>query len=252
MIPNLPIYIPFTFGLTVAATLLLVYRTIRNASQESVRHRATPILLGMLVWLALQAVLTLNGVYNTVPVSGPPRLVLFGILPTMALVVLLSATRRGRRFTDSLPLVNITYVHTLRVVVEVVLYWLFLHKAVPELMTFEGRNYDIFSGITAPFVAYFGFTKAKLSRQLILVWNVICLALLLTIITIAFLAAPTPLQQFAFDQPNRAIGNFPFSWLPTFVVPIVLFGHLVSIRRLARKAGNGAGTSQHSAIEGVY
>ena len=52
---------------------------------------------------------------------------------------------------------------------------------------------------------------------------------------IVFITGSTPLQQFGFDQPNRVIGNFPFSWLSTFVGPIVLFGHLVSIRRLLKK-----------------
>ncbi|GAB2567478.1 hypothetical protein [Spirosoma areae] len=236
MIPNIPVYVPITFGLTVLATLLLFYRVVNQANSEAARQKATPILIGLLIWLLLQAVLTFNGLYKSIPAAGPPRIVLFGILPVMLTVVSVFATSAGRRFADSLPLVNLTYLNTVRVVVELVLYWLFLDKAVPELMTFEGRNYDIFSGITAPFVAWFGLTKGKMSRQLILVWNIVCLGLLLTIIAIAFLSAPTPLQRFAFEQPNRAIGNFPFSWLPTFVVPIVLFGHLVSIRRLLKRS----------------
>jgi len=50
----------------------------------------------------------------------------------------------------------------------------------------------------------------------------------------ALLSALSPLQKFAFDQPDIAILNFPFSWLPTFIVTIVLFGYLVSIRQLLR------------------
>ncbi|GAB3642006.1 hypothetical protein [Spirosoma arcticum] len=236
MLPNLPAYVPITFALTVLATLLLFYRAVNQANSQAARQKATPILIGLLIWLLLQAVLTFNGLYKSAPAAGPPRIVLFGILPVMLTVVSVFATSAGRRFADSLPLVNLTYLNTVRVVVELVLYWLFLDKAVPEIMTFEGRNYDIFSGITAPFLAWFGLTKGKMSRQLILVWNIVCLGLLLTIIAIAFLSAPTPLQRFAFEQPNRAIGNFPFSWLPTFVVPIVLFGHLVSIRRLLKRS----------------
>ena len=235
MIPNLPAYISITFGLTVLATLLLFCQAVKQANTETARQKATPILIGLLVWLTIQAALTFNGVYKSAPAAGPPRIVLFGVLPVMLTIVAVFSTSAGRRFADSLPLVNLTWLNTVRVVVELVLYWLFLHKAVPELMTFEGRNYDIFSGLTAPFVSYFGLTKYKLSRGVILAWNVICLGLLLTIIVIAFLSAPTPLQRFAFDQPNRAIGNFPFSWLPTFVVPVVLFGHLVSIRQLIKQ-----------------
>jgi hypothetical protein len=101
-------------------------------------------------------------------------------------------------------------------------------------MTFEGRNFDILAGITAPIIAYFSLKKVKLSRNVVLVWNIICLGLLINIVVNGFLSAPSPLQQLAFDQPNIAILNFPFSWLPTFIVPLVLFGHLVSIRQLLK------------------
>jgi len=101
-------------------------------------------------------------------------------------------------------------------------------------MTFEGRNFDILAGISAPIIAYFGLTKAKLNRQTILIWNFICLGLLINIIVNALFSAPSPIQKFAFNQPNIAILNFPYSWLPTFIVPIVLFGHLTSIRQLMK------------------
>lgn len=234
MIPNLPVYVSVSFGLTVLATLLLFYRAVTKANTEITRKKATLILITLTGWLILQAVLTLNGVYKSGVFVGPPKILLFGILPNVLTIILMSVMPAGRRFMDSLPLTNITWLNTVRVVVEVVLFWLFLNQAVPELMTFEGRNFDIIAGITAPVVAYFGLTKSRLSRRLILIWNVFCTALLLNIVFYAFLSAPTPLQKFAFDQPNIAMAWFPFSWLPTFVVPIVLFGHLVSIRQLLK------------------
>jgi hypothetical protein len=126
-----------------------------------------------------------------------------------------------------------------RIPVELVLLWLSLHKAIPQLMTFEGRNFDIISGITAPFIAYLGFTKTILNRRIILIWNFICLALLANIVVNALLSAPFPFQQFAFDQPNIAILYFPFSWLPTFIVPVILLGHLVSLRQLLKQDKKG-------------
>lgn len=185
-----------------------------------------------MVWLLIQAVLTINNVYNADNDSMPPKILLFGVLPAILLIVFLFATLKGRQFIDSLPLVNITYLNIVRIPVELVLYWLFLNKSVPQLMTFEGRNFDIISGISAPFVAYFGLAKGRLSRQTVLVWNFISLGLLVNIVLNALLSAPSPFQKFAFDQPNVAILNFPISWLPTFVVPVVLFGHLASIRQL--------------------
>ena len=67
-----------------------------------------------------------------------------------------------------------------------------------------------------------------------LVWHVLALALLLNIVTIAVLSLPTPFQQFGLDQPNWGVLHFPFNWLPAVVVPLVLFAHLVAIRRLIR------------------
>lgn len=195
---------------------------------------ASRVMIACIAWLMAQAKNTLSNFYNTNTSSLPGRLFLVGILPAIIAIILLFATKKGRQFVDDLSIVYLTYLSVIRIFVELVLLLLFLNKAVPQLMTFEGRNFDIFSGITAPFIAYFGLQKRKLNRSIILTWNFICLALLINIAVNAVLSAPFPFQQFAFDQPNIAILNFPFSWLPTFIVPLVLFSHLVSIKQLIK------------------
>ncbi len=236
---NLPTSISLTFGLTTVATLLFFIWTIRNSNFEQTRKKATPIFISLTIWLTIQAVLTLKNIYNADTNSFPPKILLFGILPTILTIVLLFLTSKGRQFIDSLPLKNLTYLNIVRIPVEIVLFLLFLNKSIPELMTFEGRNFDIIAGITAPFIAYFGLTKLKLSRPIILIWNFVCLGLLINIVLNALLSAQSPIQQFAFDQPNIAILYFPFSWLPTFIVPLVLFGHLTSIRQLLKQNTDG-------------
>jgi hypothetical protein len=99
-------------------------------------------------------------------------------------------------------------------------------------MTFEGRNFDILSGLTAPIIFWLVFRQGKINRLLLLVWNFLALGLLINIVVNAFLSFPFAFQQFAFDQPNRAVLYFPFVWLPTVVVPLVLFCHLASIWQL--------------------
>ena len=74
--------------------------------------------------------------------------------------------------------------------------------------------------------------KIRLSRTFLLAWNFITLGLLVFIIINAVLSSPTPLHQFAFEQPNIALLHFPYILLPAFIVPLVLFGHFASIRRL--------------------
>lgn len=234
MIDNLPTYISLTFGLTTVTTLFLFIWTIRNSNSELTQKKATPIFIGLVIWLIIQAVFSLKNIYSSDTNTFPPKIILTGVLPTILTIILLFATTKGRLFIDSLPLKNLTYLNIVRIPVEIILFWLFLNKAIPELMTFEGRNFDIIAGISAPLIAYFGLTKTKLSRRTILIWNFICLGLLINIVVNALFSAPSPIQKFAFDQPNIAILNFPFSWLPTFIVPIVLFGHLSSIRQLLK------------------
>jgi hypothetical protein len=144
-------------------------------------------------------------------------------------------TARGKNYIDSFDLSTLTILHTIRIPVEIVLFWLFLNKAVPELMTFEGRNFDILSGLTAPLIFYYGFVKKNMGKKPILIWNFLCLGLLINIIVIALLSAPFRFQRFAFDQPNIAVLYFPFNWLPTCIVPLVLFSHLAAIRQLLIK-----------------
>jgi hypothetical protein len=234
MIENLPTYISLTFGLTTFATLMLFIWTIRESSVERTQKTSTPVFFGLAVWLIIQATLTLKNIYSADTTSFPPKIFPSGILPTFIIIILLFVTRKGRQFIDSLPLKNLTWVNIVRIPVEIVLLWLFLNKTVPKLMTFEGRNFDILAGITAPFVAI-AFAKQKIGRKGLLVWNVICLGLLINIVVNAFLSVPSPNQKFGLDQPNIAILYFPFSWLPTFVVPVVLFGHLTSIRQLIKQ-----------------
>jgi hypothetical protein len=233
MIPNLPSNISVAFILTALLSVFLFYNAVEGSTLSNAKRRAGVFLLISFVWMGLQTFLSLKGFYKTHIDSLPPRFPLL-VMPPVFFIVILFLSRGGRNFIDSLPMDKLTLVHLVRLPVELVLYGLFLNKAVPELMTFAGRNFDILAGITAPLIAWYGIQKKKLSRGILLSWNFISLALLLNIVINAALSVPFPFQQFAFDQPNIAVLNFPFSLLPSYVVPVVLFSHLACIRQLMK------------------
>jgi hypothetical protein len=235
MLNLMPSYISWTFGLTTLLTLILFLLSVRKATSGQTRKKALFIFVGLLSWLVLQAVLSLNFVYNADPNAFPPKIMILGIFPTIIVLLVLFMTSKGKAFIDSLPILQLTYLNVVRVPVEIVLFWLYQKGVVPQLMTFEGRNFDILAGISAPLVGYLYARGSHFNPKILLAWNVVCLMLLVNIVIHALLSAPSPFQQLAFDQPNIAILYFPFSWLPTFVVPIVLFGHLVSIRQLVSR-----------------
>jgi len=159
---NLPTYISLVFGLTTILTVWLFYKSTNHSKKT---------LLILVTWLALQTFIGLSGFY-TVTDTIPPR-ILFLVLPPILFIIGLFTTSKGRQFIDSLDTKTLTILHIVRVPVEIVLFWLFVNKTIPELMTFEGRNFDILSGLTTPIVFYFGFMKKQLDRKVILIWNFI-------------------------------------------------------------------------------
>lgn len=218
---NLPLYVYIVFGLTILLALVLFYKATNHSKS---------FLTLFFAWILFQSVISLSGFYKIVN-TIPPRFGLL-IIPPLILTIIRFNTKKGKQYIDNLNIKTLTLFHVIRIPVEVVLYWLFIHKSVPELMTFEGRNFDILSGISALFIYYFGFVKNKLSRNILLIWNFLGLALLFNIVFNALLSLPSAFQQFAFDQPNIAILQFPFVLLPSVLVPLVLFSHLASIRQL--------------------
>jgi len=218
---TLPFYVPLVFGLTVLLALFLFYRAT---------HSSKAFLVLLSIWIGIQTVLSLVGFYQVTD-SFPPRFP-FLLVPPVIIMVVLFNTKWGKLFIDSLDIKLLTLFHLVRIPVEIVLFWLFVHGAVPQLMTFEGRNFDILSGLSAPVVYYYGFIQKRLNRTVLIGWNVACLVLVLNVATHGLLSAPTPLQQLAFEQPNIAILYFPFVLLPAVLVPLVIFAHLVSLRQL--------------------
>ncbi len=228
MIENVPTYVAITFVATTFLTIGFLLSAVRRTGNEKLPAQLLSFLLAF--WVFFTAAASIGGFY-TVTETIPPRLFLLGVLPSVLTVIAYLAFFR-ERFLEKFPLRTLTLLHVVRLPVEIVLFWLFKAALIPQVMTFEGRNFDILAGITAPVVAYLAIRNGTVNRPVLIAWNLISLGLLLNIVVTAFLSFPGPMQQIAFDQPNRAVMYFPFIWLPSIVVPIVLFAHLITLWKL--------------------
>jgi hypothetical protein len=209
--------------LFIALTIWAVYQFYRAA------NRSKAFFIISTLWLVLQGTLAATGFY-THEFTVPPKFMLM-IAPPMLAIVVLFISPKGRSWMDSIDLKALTLLHIIRVPVEIGLYFLFIAKTIPEAMTFEGRNFDIIAGLTAPVIYYMVFVKGKYKRGLLLGWNIAALLLLFNIVSTAVLSLKTPFQVFGFNQPNIALTQFPFNWLACGIVPLVLLAHLIAIRR---------------------
>ncbi|MEN8928107.1 MAG: hypothetical protein ABF242_09135 [Flavobacteriales bacterium] len=221
---DLPIFLSILFIACTLFTLIILY---------AASNKSKNVLITSLVWLGLQGVLS-YGLFYTDTTTLPPKFA-FAIVPTLIFMGFLFFTKSGKEYIQSINLKTLYLVHVVRIPVEFGLLGLAIYKAIPFLMTFEGVNFDIFAGITAPLIILGYFVKNWFSDKLVLIWNVVCLGLLLAIIVNAVLSVQSPLQTQGFDQPNIAILHFPYNWLASYIVPVVIFAHSVSIKRVYSK-----------------
>ena len=221
MMQELPVFVSLIFGITVLITIFMMYRATQSKK----------FLLSVVLWTLVQSALGISGIYQKTDMM-PPTLLIFGLFPAIVTIMTVFFTKAGIQFIETIDLKIVTYSHIIRIPVEIVLTLLFHYGVMSVYITFEGTNFDILSGISAPIIAYISYRSMTVNHRVLLWWNVICLLLLLNVVITAIFAIPSPVQKIAFDQPNIAVLYFPFNLLPTIVVPLVLFGHCVAIKRL--------------------
>jgi hypothetical protein len=223
--------IPDYVGLLFTLTTLLGVWLFKKAFKPS--QLGVTILF---IWLSLQGYLGYTGFYleNN---AMPPKFML-AFFPTIIFMAFAFILPKGRAYMDSLDVEALHWIHVLRIPVEIVLYLLFAANTLPELLTYSGRNLDILAGLTVPLIIFYGLRKPILGNNRILLWNVIGVFLLLNIIAMVILSVETPFQQIHQSIATTGILYFPFIWLPSFLAPLVLFSHLISIRKLMPKKLN--------------
>ncbi|PIB30494.1 hypothetical protein BFP77_04400 [Maribacter sp. 4U21] len=223
MIDLLPKWISVLFIATVLLTIAFFHYA--NGKPKN-------LTISIIIWSVIQSILAYIGFYKVTD-SIPPR---FGlVLLPAALIIFYGLLPKQQKWVFEKGNTTIsTFSHVVRLPVELVLYALFTHKMVPELMTFEGRNYDILMGITAPIMGWL-LLKKKVNKPILLGWNFTGLLLVLFILFNGILSAELPFQQFGFDQPNRGVMYFPFILLPATIVPIVIWTHVSDIIKLRKE-----------------
>jgi len=228
---GVPAYVSIVFILTTFLTVGFLLQAVKAAGLQTLPAKILLFLLPL--WILLTGILAVGGFYLKTD-AVPPRMLVAGVLPTLVVIAIYLVFFR-KTFVERLPLRLLTLLHVVRIPVELVLYWLFLAGAVPQVMTFEGRNFDIATGILAVILYFVAFRDNEPKRWLLVAFNILGLVLLGNIVSIAVMSLPTPLQRMSLEQPNIAVLYFPYAWLPTIIVPIVLFSHLAALWQLLKR-----------------
>ncbi|WP_420582673.1 hypothetical protein [Reichenbachiella sp.] len=226
-----------SFVILTAICLLVIFKGlkigIKNFEETQRKRILKRYWIVLSIWIAFTSVASLSG-FTTDFDSLPPRPALFIVIPAIVLVFILSS-KQTSLILQSIPPKYLINIQIFRVPVEFLLWLLLLAGVTPIQMTFEGQNFDILVGLTAPLAAYLAFARGRINRKLAIAWNVFGLVLLANILVIAVLSMPTPLRIFMNEPANTEVGKFPVIFLPAILVPIAFYFHAFSIKQLLMK-----------------
>ncbi|MBN9384187.1 MAG: hypothetical protein J0H74_25775 [Chitinophagaceae bacterium] len=209
-------------------------RTSSDKRRQTRVLRITLLLLGG--WILLLGVLALRGAFADFS-KLPPRQGIAMLLP-LPVVLWVAMSGSGKELLRHTPPHWILYLQSFRIIVELVLWLCVVDRLLPVQMSFEGRNFDILSGLLAIPVGYYCFIKKSWPSWVVLLYNIGGLVLLLNAVAIAVLSMPTPLRMFHNEPAVTLIVHFPFIYLPGFLVPLAYTLHIFSLRQwfMSRRA----------------
>lgn len=216
-----------TWGVAVAS-----YRLGEDAATR--RRVVAVTVAGAIAWMGITWMAAASGVLLNWTATPPPFAFLVAGIVVLSFAI--AFTRYGWRLAAGLPLWVLVAVQGFRLPLELAMHAMYERGIMPGVMSYEGRNYDILTGITAPLVAAVVWLGGR-GRVTVAVWNVFGLALLLNVVTVAILATPR-FAYFGPDSLNVWVMRTPYVWLPAVMVLAALAGHLVIFRalRLSRSA----------------
>lgn len=243
MHPQIPLYISAVFIVLTLALFYLFMNGFKYALDRTryLNEKKNRIFLlvptAVVIWLILTALFAFFGFFNDFS-ALPPRVFLI-VAPMFIFIAVIVFSGAIDIFLLSVRPTWLINMQSFRILVEVILWLLYIYHIAPVQMTFEGRNYDVLVGLSAPLIAYLGFRKGSSNYMVGLIWNLCGLALLFNIVVISVLSSPGKLRYFMNEPANTFVTYYPYIWLPGFLVPLALFLHLASIRQLILKARYG-------------
>ncbi len=212
------------FVLAVAGAAMLVARW------RMPDRLARTVQIGLPAWLLYVGVLSWSGWVGDASLR-PPAIV-YIVVPVVLFIVLAGArSAAGRTVALALPLWLLVGAQSYRVVVELFLHRLAVDGLVPRMLTYEGANFDLVVGASAPLMAWL-CARERIGSRVLLAWNVIGLAALANVMVRSALTAPGPLHLLLADPPNLAIGTFPYTYIAGFLAPLAVTLHVLTIRAI--------------------
>ena len=223
---------------TICLGLILIGLRLALRKSQFSSKKQRQIFIGTLavlsVWLTTICTMAVSGFFSDFS-SMPPKIIVTLIPPMSIWLWVTWKSITLKIVLNHVPPHRIIYLQSFRMIVELLLWKQFLIGITPIQMTFEGRNFDVLVGLTAPLIGFLYYKNKVKFRKLALVWNFAGMALLINILVTAMLSFPTKFRYFMNEPSNTFVAEFPGVLLPGFLVMIAYTMHYFSIKQLMIK-----------------
>ncbi len=190
------------------------------------------VILFTFVWLLLALIVGATGFLASIPPPYPQAVL---ICLVILLLVLFWKTNVFRNWSLNVDFRILLLIHLTRFVG---IYFLILYSRgeLPYDFAVIGGWGDIIVAATSLLVMLFSPTGGLVGLVIYFVWNLFGFFDILFVVITA--------GRFAMADPKSmmALTNLPLSLLPTFIVPIIIYSHIVIFIRLWRSKSNGSTT----------
>lgn len=204
--------LPWYVDITLWVSILIVF---------AFAFFATPLKRPVLGLLGIWSALIIG--YTFAPISLPFWLLLAGISILLGLSFFIPTIKA---FLFSLEVEMLHYLHLWRLPFAFVFLWLYQAGYSGLTSTFEGLNYDIVIGLTAPVIASLAFSQKMLNREILIGWN------LLGILAWGIAAWLTGSELIGSVHLLQLFAELPYTFFWGFLMPVSLLSHFLTLAHL--------------------
>lgn len=223
-------------GLTIIMLVMMViiyYKSVKNSisNPKIQKKRIYQLLGGLGIYLLYLTVLSTTGILL---VEGlPPRFIVFLLVPLAIFFGWFYYKNKEDKVLHAMSQTHFVYPQSFRILVEILLLYTFYKGIIPKTATFEGLNYDIIMGISAPFMGYFIFSKKERYTLFKKAWNILGIIMILFVAFIIGTSFYLP-QIWGSDQAlvEPSFLTLPYLLIAGFLAPLGIFMHVLSLIQL--------------------
>jgi hypothetical protein len=221
---------------SIAAVIFGLNQALKRANwlvseRRLVVQTTAAVLVG---WFAIAVTLASLGAYHTVA-DGLPTIEFGIVIPILIGALFIWRSSVMSRLIDAIPRHWVIAIQFYRVE-GVIFLFLYASKLLPGIFALPAGVGDVVTGLLALSIGINASRHQRIYTRTVLLWNLFGIADLMVALTTGFLTSPSAFQRFAFDNPNQLISMFPLVLVPTFLVPLAILLHIISLIQPGRTA----------------